>query len=99
MASVLIKNAETKELNPCCALMEYFPTDNTVDPVERLSEELKKDPFWVKRAQTEKMYTDFYVGDADPSDPLVFTCICQRSGIGCISGLSDHISRGRQPQR
>ena len=65
VASVLIKNAETKELNPCCALMEYFPTDNTVDPVERLSEELKKDPFWVKRAQTEKMYTDFYVGDAD----------------------------------
>ena len=42
VASVLIKNAETKELNPCCALMEYFPTDNTVDPVERLSEELKK---------------------------------------------------------
>ena len=66
----LIKNAETKELNPCCALMEYFPTDNTADPVERLSEELKKDPFWVKRAQTEKMYTDFYVGDADASDPL-----------------------------
>ena len=31
VASVLIKNAETKELNPCCALMEYFPTDNTVD--------------------------------------------------------------------
>ena len=42
----------------------------TFDPVERLSEELKKDPFWVKRAQTEKMYTDFYVGDADASDPL-----------------------------
>ena len=42
VASVLIKNAETKELNPCCALMEYFPTDNTADPVERLSEELKK---------------------------------------------------------
>ena len=70
VASVLIKNEETKELHPCCALMEYFPTDNTVDPVERLSEELKKDPFWVKRAETEKMYTDFYVGDADPSDPL-----------------------------
>ena len=70
VASVLIKNEETKELHPCCALMEYFPTDNTVDPVERLSEELKKDPFWVKRGETEKMYTDFYVGDADPSDPL-----------------------------
>lgn len=24
----------------------------------------------MKRAQTEKMYTDFYVGDADASDPL-----------------------------
>lgn len=70
VASVLIKNAETKELRPCCALMEYFPTDNTVNPVDRLSEELKQNPFWVKRAETEKMYTDFYVGDADAADPL-----------------------------
>lgn len=26
----------------------------------------------------------------------MFTCICQRSGIGRVSRLSDHISRGRQ---
>lgn len=69
VASALVKNAETKAFHPCCALMEYFPTDNTANPVERLSEELKQDPFWVKRAETEKLYTDFYVGDADASDP------------------------------
>ena len=57
-------------LHPCCALLEYFPVDNTVDPIDRLSPELRADPFWVKRAQTEKLYTDFYVGDADPADPL-----------------------------
>lgn len=44
--------------------------DNTVDPVNRLSPELQTNEFWVKRAQTEKLYTDFYVGDADPADPL-----------------------------
>ena len=51
-------------------MLEYFPVDNTVDPVNRLSPELQADEFWVKRAQTEKLYTDFYVGDADPADPL-----------------------------
>ena len=51
-------------------LWENIPSTHSRDSVERLSEELKKDPFWVKRAQTEKMYTDFYVGDADASDPL-----------------------------
>ena len=51
--------------------MEYFPTDNTVDPVERLSEELKKDPLLGKTCGDRKKCTlSFYVGDADPSDPL-----------------------------
>lgn len=50
--------------------MEYFPVDNTVNPIDRLSPELKQDPFWVKRSATEKLYTDFYVGDADPAQPL-----------------------------
>lgn len=68
--AALLKNAETKRFHPCCALIEYFLTDSTVDPIERLSPQLRADPFWVKRAQTEKLYTDFYVGDADPSDPL-----------------------------
>lgn len=70
VAAALIKDAEIHRLHPCCALLEYFPVDNTVDPIDRLSPELRADPFWVKRAQTEKLYTDFYVGDADPADPL-----------------------------
>lgn len=69
VASALIKNAEENRFQPCCALMEYFPTDHTANPVERLSEELKKDPFWVKRAEVEKMYLDFYAGTANPTDP------------------------------
>ena len=70
VAAVCLKNAETHRLHPCCVLMEYFPTDNTVNPLRRLSPELQKDPFWAKRAETEKLYTDFYVGKADPADPL-----------------------------
>ena len=61
VAAALIKDAEAHHLKPCCALLEYFPVDNTVDPVNRLSPELQTNEFWVKRAQTEKLYTDFYV--------------------------------------
>ena len=70
VAAACLKNAESHRFSPCCVLMEYFPTDNTVDPLRRLSPELQKDPFWAKRAETEKLYTDFYVGKADPADPL-----------------------------
>lgn len=70
VASLCIRDAGPKRLHPCAALMEYFPADQTIDPAERLSDELRADPFWVKRAQTEKLYTDFYVGSADPADPL-----------------------------
>ena len=70
VAAACIQNAETHKLHPCCVLMEYFPVDNTVNPIDRLSPELKQDPFWVKRSATEKLYTDFYVGDADPAQPL-----------------------------
>lgn len=70
VAAACLKNAETHRLHPCCVLMEYFPVDNITDPIRRLSPELQKAPFWVKRAETEKLYTDFYVGDADPADPL-----------------------------
>ena len=59
VAAALIKDAEAHHLKPCCALLEYFPVDNTVDPVNRLSPELQTNEFWVKRAQTEKLYTDF----------------------------------------
>lgn len=70
VAAACIQNAETHKLRPCCVLMEYFPVDNTVNPIDRLSPELKQDSFWVKRSATEKLYTDFYVGDADPAQPL-----------------------------
>lgn len=70
VAAACLKNAESHRFSPCCVLMEYFPVDNAASPVERLSPQLRADPFWVKRAETEKFYTDFYVGDADPAQPL-----------------------------
>lgn len=70
VAAACLKNAVTHRLHPCCVLMEYFPVDNITDPIRRLSPELQNDPFWAKRAETEKLYIDFYVGDADPADPL-----------------------------
>lgn len=70
VAAACLKNAESHRFSPCCVLMEYFPVDNAASPVERLSPQLRADPFWVKRAETEKLYTDFYVGDADPAQPL-----------------------------
>ena len=59
VAAACLKNAVTHRLHPCCVLMEYFPVDNITDPIRRLSPELQKAPFWVKRAETEKLYTDF----------------------------------------
>ena len=84
VASALIKNAQTHELHPCCALMEYVPTDNTANPVERLSDELRQDPFWVKRAETEKLYTDFYVGESDPKDPRCSPCFASEEELSAF---------------
>ena len=74
VAAACLKNAESHRFSPCCVLMEYFPVDNAASPVERLSPQLRADPFWVKRAETEKLYTDFYVGDADPAPLLASQC-------------------------
>ena len=86
VAAACIQNAETHKLRPCCVLMEYFPVDNTVNPIDRLSPELKQDSFWVKRSATEKLYTDFYVGDADPTQPL---CSPIKAGEAALSTFPD----------
>ena len=86
VAAACIQNAETHKLHPCCVLMEYFPVDNTVNPIDRLSPELKQDPFWVKRSATEKLYTDFYVGDADPAQPL---CLPIKADEAALSTFPD----------
>lgn len=86
VAAALIKDAEAHHLKPCCALFEYFPVDNTVDPVNRLSPELRADEFWVKRAQTEKLYTDFYVDDADPADPLCSPLKADETALAAFPG-------------
>lgn len=70
VAAALVKDAKEHRLHPCCALIEYAPVNQSVDPVDRLSPELKADPSWVKRAEIERLYTEFYIGDADPMDPL-----------------------------
>ena len=85
VAAACIKNAEQQEFSPCALLMEYFPADNTVNPIERLPPELQKNEFWVKRAQTEKLYTDFYVGTADPADPLCSPLKASSEVLGSFS--------------
>ena len=87
VAAVCLKNAETHRLHPCCVLMEYFPTDNTVDPLRRLSPELQKDPFWAKRAETEKLY---------PGPALLPGKSCGR-GTGLVPGQPDPLGRRGQP--
>ena len=86
VAAACIQNAETHKLRPCCVLMEYFPVDNTVNPIDRLSPELKQDSFWVKRSATEKLCTDFSVGDADPAQPL---CSPIKAGEAALSTFPD----------
>jgi len=63
VAAILVKLYETKEFAPSAVLMEYFPTNQTIDPADKLSEELRSDPFWIRRAATEKEYTLFYCTD------------------------------------
>lgn len=69
---------------PCCALLEYFPSLFT-DPVENLSESMKADPFWSRRAQVEREYQSYYFSaPEDARDPL---CAVGRATDEELSGF------------
>ena len=71
VAAALIKDAEAHHLKPCCALLEYFPVDNTVDPVNRLSPELQADEFLGQTRPDGKAVHRLLCGKADPADPAL----------------------------
>lgn len=50
VAATLIKAGETHSFRPCAALMEYFPANQSIPATEKLTPELKADPFWISRA-------------------------------------------------
>lgn len=70
VAAALIIAGKTGSFRPCCALLEYFPSEQS-DAVNKLSPKLREDPFWVKRADVENEYMTYYLEtDADRLDPL-----------------------------
>ena len=73
-AASLILCGRNDDPMPCCALMEYFPTEQSRDPQQKLamlSPERQADPFWIRRVAVEAEYTDFYLrSEADLADPL-----------------------------
>lgn len=47
-------------IHPCCALMEYFPADNAVDPMDRYTPEQLQDERNRRRGEMERLYGQFY---------------------------------------
>lgn len=70
VAAALIKAGESRAFRPCAALIEYFPANQSVPATEKLTSELKNDPFWISRAQTETEYSRFYCRPREAMNPL-----------------------------
>lgn len=70
VAAMLIRAYREQSFRPLAALMEYFPADQTVDPADKLSPELRQNPWWLQRAATEKEYTLYYCSPEQAEDPL-----------------------------
>ncbi len=70
VAAVAIKAITANSFQPCALLMEYFPANQAIDPIDKLSAELREDPWWQNRARTEKEYTLFYCSKEQAQNPL-----------------------------
>lgn len=70
VAAVMLKAIKERAFRPSCLLMEYFPADQTVSAVDKLSSELAVDPWWIHRAQIEQEYVCFYCDESQKEDPL-----------------------------
>ncbi len=70
VAAAMLQAVRSGSFRPRALLMEYFPADQSISPVDKLSKELRGDPWWVQRAQTEGEYTLFYCDGAQALDPL-----------------------------
>lgn len=56
---------------PAAVMMEYLPADMATDPVSKLTPEQLADDREQGRAETGRLYNQFYTGDADPHNPLI----------------------------
>ncbi len=56
---------------PAAVMMEYLPADMATDPVSKLTPEQLADDRERGRAETGRLYNQFYTGDADPHNPLI----------------------------
>lgn len=81
VAALLLKAHQTGDFRPCGVLMEYFPADQTIDPVDKLSPELKADPFWVRRAAVEKEYTLFYCSPEQAMEPCCSPMLAEDAAL------------------
>ncbi len=70
VAAMMIQSHRQSGFRPCSLLMEYFPANQTIDPADKLSPALRRDPWWVQRAATEKEYTLYYCSPEQAEDPL-----------------------------
>ena len=71
VCTAMLEDRDKGLLHPCCLLMEYFPADQSRDPMKKLTESMKDDPWWVRRAQTEAEYARFYADSDQLGTPLV----------------------------
>lgn len=70
VASACIKSADNKSFSACALLLEYFPADLSIDPMERLTSEKLSDEKAVARAKMERLYNSFYCIDEHQTNPL-----------------------------
>lgn len=91
VAAMLIRAYREQSFRPLAALMEYFPADQTIDPADKLSPELRQNPWWLQRAATEKEYTLYYCSPEQAEDPLVL------SHAGLLPGQPGDLRREGQP--
>lgn len=72
VAATILKALETKAFRPCCALMEYFPANQAIDPMTRYTSEQLQDERNVKRGETERLYGKFYCDPESEAAKSIF---------------------------
>lgn len=69
-AAACIQAARQNAPLPRAALLEYFPADLTLDPMDKLSPEQQADERAVARAKVEQQYTQMYCETAHQTEAL-----------------------------
>lgn len=70
VAAIHILDSQFHKLDSCALLMEYFPADHTVNPLDRLNDTQRYDEKAVDRAEREALYQSFYCTKKEAENPL-----------------------------